>query len=157
MPTASGYRPEMAVTESREVVVEATPQEVLDVIADVESLPEWSGAHQTSEVLERDDNGRPLRAKAKVKTVGITDEQVLDYTWHDDGVSWTLVSANQQRSQEARYTLTPEGDKTRVRFDITIDPLVPLPGFVLKRATKGVMATATDGLRARVLSVKKGR
>jgi ribosome-associated toxin RatA of RatAB toxin-antitoxin module len=147
----------MAVKESREVVIEATPQEILDVIADVESLPEWSGAHQTSEVLERDDNGRPLRAKAKVKTVGITDEQVLDYTWQDDGVSWTLVSSTQQRSQEARYALTPEGDKTRVRFDITVDPLVPLPGFVLKRTIKGAIGTATDGLRARVLSVKKGR
>jgi len=72
-------------------------------------------------------------------------------------VSWTLESANQQRSQDARYTLVPEGDKTRVKFDITIDPLVPLPGFVLRRATKGVMNTATDGLRKRVLSRKSGR
>jgi hypothetical protein len=51
-----------------------------------------------------------------VKTVGISDEQVLDYTVHDDGVSWTLVSSKQQRAQHARYTLTPEGDGTRVSF-----------------------------------------
>jgi hypothetical protein len=37
-----------------------------------------------------------------VKTVGISDEQVLDYTVHDDGVSWTLVSSKQQRAQHAR-------------------------------------------------------
>jgi hypothetical protein len=91
----------------------------------------------------------------KVRTAGITDEQVLDYTWHDDGLSWTLKSAKQQRSQEARYTLTPEGDTTRVRFELTIDPLIPLPGFLLKRVTKGVMGTATEGLRKRVLSRKK--
>ncbi|HME49446.1 SRPBCC family protein [Mycobacterium sp.] len=147
----------MAVSESREVVIEAAPEEVMDVIADVESLPEWSDAHQASEVLESDDEGRPLRARMKVRSAGITDEQVVSYTWHDDGVSWTLESANQQRSQDARYTLVPEGDKTRVKFDITIDPLVPLPGFVLRRATKGVMNTATDGLRKRVLSRKSGR
>jgi len=146
----------MAISESREIVIEATREEILDVMLDVESLAEWSGAHQTSEVLERDDQGRPLRSRAKVKTVGITDEQVLEYTHHDDGMSWTLVSAKQQRSQDARYTLTPEGDKTRVRFDITIDPLVPMPGFLLKRATKGVLDTATEGLRKRVLSLKKG-
>jgi hypothetical protein len=93
----------------------------------------------------------------KVKTAGITDEQVVAYTWHDDGVSWMLESAKQQRSQDARDTLIPEGDKTRVRFDITIDPLVPLPGFVLKRAAKGVLRTATDGLRRRVLSQNNGR
>jgi uncharacterized protein YndB with AHSA1/START domain len=147
----------MAISESSEIVIEATPEEIMEVITDAESLPEWSDAHQSSEVLERDDRGRPLRTKMKVKTVGITDEQVLAYTWYDDGVSWTLESAKQQRSQDARYTLTPEGDKTRVKFDITIDPLIPLPGFLLKKATKGVMGTATDGLRKRVLSVKKGR
>jgi uncharacterized protein YndB with AHSA1/START domain len=147
----------MAISESSEIVIEATPQEIMDVITDSESLPEWSDAHQSSEVLERDDQGRPLRTKMKVKTVGITDEQVLAYTWYDDGVSWTLESAKQQRSQDARYTLTPEGDKTRVKFDITIDPLVPLPEFLLKKATKGVMGTATHGLRKRVLSVTKGR
>lgn len=147
----------MATLETSEVVIEATPEEIMDVIADVEALTEWSSAHQSSEVLERYENGRPKRTKAKVKTAGITDEQVLEYTWHDDGVSWTLISAKQQRSQDARYTLTPEGDKTRVRFEIKIDPLVPLPGFVLKRATKGVMSTATEGLRNRVVSVKKSR
>jgi uncharacterized membrane protein len=147
----------MAISETREVVIDATPEEVLDVMLDVESLPQWSDAHQTSEVLERDDQGRPRRSKAKVKTVGITDEQVIEFTYHDDGYSWSLVSANQQRSQDARYTLIPEGDKTRVKFEITIDPLVPLPGFILKRATKGVLDTATDGLRKRVMSLKKGR
>ena len=93
----------------------------------------------------------------KVKTAGITDEQVVAYTWADNSVSWTLVSASQQRSLDAKYTLTPEGDKTRVKFDITIDPLVPLPGFVLKRAVRGVIDISTDDLRGRVLKVKKGR
>jgi hypothetical protein len=37
-----------------------------------------------------------------------------------------------------------------------VDPLVPLPGFLLKRGAKGLMETATDGLRKRVLKVKKG-
>jgi ribosome-associated toxin RatA of RatAB toxin-antitoxin module len=146
----------MATTDFSEVVIEATPEEILDVIADVEALPEWSSAHQSSKVLQRDDKGRPVRTKAVIKTVGITDEQELEYTWHDDGVSWKLISAKQQRSQDARYTLTPEGDKTRVKFVLTIDPLVPLPGFLLKRATKGAMSSATEGLRKRVLSVKRG-
>jgi ribosome-associated toxin RatA of RatAB toxin-antitoxin module len=146
----------MAIRETREVVIEATPKEILDVIADLESLPEWSGAHQSSEILETGADGRPAQAKMKVKTAGITDEQVVAYTWADDSVSWTLVTAGQQRSQDAKYTLTPEGKGARVKFDITIDPLVPLPGFMLKRAVKGVIDTATDGLRKRVLQVNKG-
>lgn len=146
----------MAIKESREILIEAAPQEILDVIADLESLTEWSAAHQSSEVIERDDDGRPSLARMKVKAAGITDEQVVSYTWGDNTVSWTLVSAGQQRAQDATYTLTPQGDKTRVSFDISIDPLVPLPGFLLKRTIKGQVDTATEGLRKRVLGVKKG-
>ena len=49
----------MAVKESREVVIEASPKEILDVVADVEAMPEWSTIHQSAEVLERDADGRP--------------------------------------------------------------------------------------------------
>jgi ribosome-associated toxin RatA of RatAB toxin-antitoxin module len=146
----------MATSDSREVTIEATPEEILDVIADVESTPTWSPQYQSAEVLEAYDNGRPKRVKMKIKTAGISDEQVVDYTWADDIVSWTLVSAGQLKAQDASYTLTPDGDKTKVRFDITIDLAIPLPGFVLKRAMKGGVETATDGLRNQELKVKKG-
>ena len=146
----------MAVTESREVLIEATPDEIMGVLMDLESLTEWSSAHKKVEILERDDRGRPSKSRQVVKIVGVSDEQVLAYSVHDDGVSWTLVSAKQQRAQRARYTLTPEGDSTRVRFELTVDPLLPLPGFLIKKGAKGLMETATEGLRERVLEVKKG-
>jgi len=144
----------MAITESRDTVIDASPDDILQVLFDIEKLPEWSSAHRTVEVLERDDEGRPTRSRQVVRIVGIDDEQVLDYSVHDDGVSWTLVSSKQQKSQEGRYTLTPEGDKTRVTFDLTVDPTVPLPGFLVRKGAKSLMETATDGLRKRVLSVK---
>jgi hypothetical protein len=146
----------MAVTETREVVIEATPDEIMDVLFDLESLTQWSPAHQKIEIVERDEHGHPKRSRQVVKIVGISDEQVLDYTVHDDGVSWTLVSSKQQRAQEARYTLTPDGDVTRVRFELTVDPLVPLPGFLIRKGAQGLMDTATEGLRKRVLKVKQG-
>ena len=146
----------MATSDSREVVIEASPEEILDVIADVESTPSWSPQYQSCEVLDAYDDGRPRQVKMKIKTAGITDEQVVEYTWSDDNVSWTLISAGQLKSQDAKYTLTPDGDKTKVRFDITVDLSVPLPGFILKRAMKGGVETATEGLRKQVLKVKKG-
>lgn len=146
----------MATSDSREVVIEASPDEILDVIADVESTPDWSSQYQSAEILESYDDGRPRRVKMKVKSAGISDEQVVEYTWTDSKASWTLISAGQLKAQDASYTLTPEGDKTKVKFDITIDLSVPMPGFVLKRVMKGAMETATDGLRKQVLKVKKG-
>ena len=147
----------MAIKESREIVIEASPKEILDVIADFEAMPEWSGPHQSAEVLETGGDGRPSQVKMKVKTAGITDEQVVAYTWSGNEVSWTLVSSAQQKSQDGKYILVPKGDDTLVKFEVTVDPNVPLPGFVLKRAVKGTMDSATQELRKRVLQVKKGK
>lgn len=146
----------MAVKDSREVIIEATPEEILDVIADVESAPSWSPQYQKSEVLETYDGGRPKRVKMKIKAAGLTDDQEVEYSWGDNTAGWTLIKAGQLRSQDATYTLTPEGDRTRVRFDLAVDPSVPIPGFLLKRTLKGAMETATDGLRKQVLKIKNG-
>ena len=146
----------VSVNESREITIEASPEEILAVLFDIETLPEWSPAHQEVEVLERDAEGRPSRTRQVVKIVGVSDEQELAHVVHPDGVGWTLINAQQQRAQEARYTLTPVGDFTHVRFDITVDPIVPLPSFLIKRGAKGLLETATTGLRDRVLQVKKG-
>ncbi|OBI42882.1 SRPBCC family protein [Mycobacterium sp. E796] len=147
----------MAITDSREVVIDATPDEIMDVLFDLESLTEWSSFHKKVEILERDADGHPSKSRQTVKIVGVSDEQVLDYSVHDDGVGWTLESSKQQRAQEGRYTLTPDGDSTRVRFELTVDLSAPVPGFLVKRGAKGLMETATDGLRKRVLEVKGGK
>jgi len=146
----------MATSDSREVVIEASPEEILDVIADVESNPTWSPQYQSCEILDAYDDGRPRQVKMRIKTAGISDEQVVEYTWTENKVSWTLISAGQLKAQDASYTLIPDGEKTKVKFDITIDLSVPLPGFILKRAMKGGVETATDGLRKQVMKVKKG-
>ena len=146
----------MATSDSREVVIEATPQEILDVVADIDATPSWSPQYQSAEVMDTYDDGRPRRVKMTIKAAGITDTQVIEYTWSENKVSWTLIRATQLKKQDASYTLTPDGDKTKVRFDITVDLAVPMPGFILKRAMKGGTDTATDGLRKQVLKVKRG-
>jgi len=145
----------MATKDSREVVIEASPEEILAVVADVESTPVRSPQYQSAEVLEAYEDGRPHKVKVKIKAAGLTDEQIVEYKWADNVVTWTLVKASQLRSQDGKYTLTPDGDKTKVRFDLSIDLAVPLPGFVVKRIIKGAMDSGTDGLRKQVLDLKK--
>jgi ribosome-associated toxin RatA of RatAB toxin-antitoxin module len=145
----------MAVSDSREIVIEATPDEILDVLFDVESLPEWSPSHKKVEVLSRDDEGHPKLSRQQIKLVGIGEEQVVEYTAHENGASWSLVSAKSQRGQEGRYTLTPKGESTHVLFELMVDLTIPVPGFLVKQASKGLMDTATKGLRKRVFEVRK--
>lgn len=146
----------MATSDSRDVVIEATPEEILDVLADVEAVPDWSPQYRRSELVDTYDDGRPKTVRNTIKAAGLTDEQVVEYTWTENKVAWTLVSSGQLKAQDASYTLTPAGDKTKVRFDLSIDLSVPLPGFILKRTMKGGLETATDGLRKQVLKLKKG-
>lgn len=150
----------MAIKESRDILIEASPEEILDVIADFEAMPEWSDPHQSAEILETGEDGRPSKVRMKVKSAGITDEQVVAYTWSGNEVTWTLVSSGQLKSQDGKYRLIPEGPDgaaTLVTMEVTVDTNIPVPGFLLKRAIKGSIDSATKELRNHVLKVKKGK
>ncbi len=67
-----------------------------------------------------------------------------------------MVSSKQLRSQHAQVKLTPQGDQTRVKFDITLDTLAPYPGLLLKQAIDRLLRSQTDGLCRRMDSIKTG-
>lgn len=143
----------MAVRASREVVVDASPEAILDVLADIETVPSWSSLHKSAEVLDRHPDGKPHHVKATLKIMGITDKEILEYHWGDRWVVWDSSETAAQRGQHGEWNLTPEGeDKTRVRFDIIMDLAAPVPAFLIKRAKKMVLDVATDRLRERVMS-----
>jgi hypothetical protein len=91
-----------------------------------------------------------------IKAAGMADDQILEYTWTDLTGSWVLIRSSSLKKQEARYTLTPAGNKTKVKFEITVDPVVPIPGFLLKRSVSGGAETATEGLKKFMAKNKKG-
>jgi hypothetical protein len=142
----------MAVRASREVVFEATPEAILDALADIESVPTWSSVHKHAEVLDRHPDGKPRHVKATFKIMGVTDKKVLEYNWGPRWMVWDAKETLQQRGQHVEYNLTPEGeDKTRVRFDIILDLAAPIPEFLIKRAKKIVLEVATESLRKQVM------
>ncbi|WP_045821353.1 SRPBCC family protein [Williamsia herbipolensis] len=126
--------------------------EILDAIADLESYPSWSPIHKEVEILERDDNGRPAKARMTVSLMGINDEQVLAYTWSDTGVSWDLVEGTQQKAQHAEYSLTESDGETHVEFEMSLDPKIPVPGFLMKKGKKTIIDMATVSLQEQVAS-----
>lgn len=141
----------MAIRASREVVFDASPEAILDVLADIESLPDWSSVYKKVTVLDRHPDGKPRRVRATLRLMGVTDNEILEYHWGRHWVVWDAEDTLQQRGQHVEYNLTPEGDRTRVRFDIIVDPSAPIPQFLVKRAKKIVLQSATEGLRKRVI------
>ncbi|KDE99103.1 cyclase [Mycolicibacterium aromaticivorans JS19b1 = JCM 16368] len=144
----------MAVRASREIVIDAPPEAILDAIADIEAAPTWSSVHKRVHIVDRYPDGRPRRVEVTVKVLGIIDHEVVEYHWGRDWVVWDADRTSQQHAQHGEYTLSPEGEATRVRFDLTLEPSTPLPHFLVKRAKKTVLIAATEGLRGFVLSGK---
>jgi polyketide cyclase/dehydrase/lipid transport protein len=68
----------MAVRASREVVFDAPPEAILDVLADIDSVTSWSSLHKSAEVLDRHPDGRPHHVKATLKIMGVTDKEIVE-------------------------------------------------------------------------------
>jgi uncharacterized membrane protein len=146
----------VAVRASREVVVEAPPEVILEVLADIDAVPSWSTLHKSAEVLDRHPDGKPHHVRATLKIMGITDKEILEYHWGERWMVWDSSETFQQRGQHGEYNLVPEGlDKTRVRFDIIMDLAAPVPAFLIKRAKKMVLDVATERLRERVERISR--
>ena len=110
---------------------------------------------QRAHVIDRYDDGRPHHVAVTVKVLGLVDHEVLEYHWGRDWVVWDAERSPQQHAQHVEYTVRPEASKTRLRFDITMEPSAPLPEFPIKRAKRTVLQAATEGLRQHVMRVAR--
>jgi len=140
-------------TESR-TTVDALPAQVLEVIADLESYPEWVNGVREVEVLSR-KGGRPSRARFTVDSGPIKDTYVLDYAWGLDKagtgtVSWSLVEASVITRLDGSYGLVGAGDGTEVTYRLSVDVKIPMLGMLKRKAEKVIIDTALKGLRQRV-------
>lgn len=131
--------------------IDATASELMDIVSDLESYPEWLPDVKGVEVLGTDSTGRPT---ASTMTVDVTIKEVtytLDYEY--DGVermSWTSRPGGDVKLIEGSYEFSINDDgSTTVSYDLAIDPGFPIPGFLLKRAAKHITAAALEGLKAR--------
>ncbi|MGY1719731.1 MULTISPECIES: SRPBCC family protein [unclassified Blastococcus] len=141
----------MADQSTQSIVVEAPAAEVMAVIADFPSYPQWVTAAKKVEVLETGADGRARRVHFVLDAGAVKDDYVLEYTWDDDRrVSWTLVQGQMQKRQEGSYTLAETGGRTEVTYSITIDLSIPMLGMIKRKAEKVILDTALKELKKRV-------
>jgi hypothetical protein len=144
----------VAVQASREVVIDAPPEVILEALADVVSVPTWSSVHKRAEVIDSYPDGRPHHVKVTIRVSGIVDTEVLEYHWGPDWVVWDAHKTLTQHAQHVEYTMHRETEeRTRVRFEITLEPSAPIPEFLVNRARRKILYAATEGLRRKVMAV----
>jgi uncharacterized membrane protein len=135
-------------TASRTIEVDAPYDRVLETIRDVASQPDWVPEIREAVVQEKNPDGTPATARFTAATPVGTDEYVLTYEHHRDGMSWSLVEGRMQTGQDARYTLRRlEPGRTAVTFELAISHNLPLPGFLRRKVLNGLVTGTVTGLK----------
>jgi uncharacterized membrane protein len=141
----------MADQSTQSIVVEAPAADVMAVIADFPSYPQWVAAAKKVEVEETGDDGRARRVHFVLDAGAVKDDYVLEYDWDGDRrVSWNLVKGQMQKRQEGSYTLEESDGRTEVTYRITIDLSIPMLGMIKRKAEKVILDTALKELKKRV-------
>ena len=133
----------------------ATPAEVLAVVADFESYPEWVAGMEEVGVRSRDRRGRGTRVAFRLRTPLGEQAYTLAYRYQpkDAGVSWTYVEGTLEDLSGA-YVLEPAADGvTRVTYRLEVALGMPLPGLVKRQAAKQIVRSALSDLKRRVESM----
>jgi len=146
----------MADQTTSSIVIDAAPGDVMAVIADFGSYPEWAKGVQTAEVVSTYDAG-PAKGRAEqvffvLDVSPIKDEYTLAYEWDDDReVTWTLVEGKMLRALDGAYVLRDLGNgSTEVTYRLALDVSIPLIGMLKRKGEKILIDTALKGLKKRV-------
>ena len=141
----------MAEHTRSSTTIDATPAQVMAVIADFAAYPVWTGEVKEIEVLASDTDGRAEQVRLLLDAGAIKDEHVLAYTWDGDRkVSWTLVKSQMLKSLDGSYTLAPSGAGTEVTYQLAVDVKIPMLGMIKRKAEKVIIDRALAGLKKRV-------
>lgn len=142
------------MTEStvQSIEVDASPGQIFAVAADIASYPDWANGVRQVDVLETDDEGRPLRAAFVLEGFVKEISYELVYTYdYPNQISWSADPSPDIEMLEGSYTFTEISDGvTDVVYSFTVAPRFKVPGFVLRQAEKQIVTTALRGLRKRV-------
>jgi ribosome-associated toxin RatA of RatAB toxin-antitoxin module len=134
--------------------VAATASAVMAVVADFEAYPDWVANLEQVEVLARDRRGRGTKVAFRLGTPWGDQRYTLAYRYQprDAGVSWSYVEGS-LKDLSGAYGLEPSGDATtRVSYRLELDLGRPIPGFLMRQATKQIVRSALSDLKRRVES-----
>lgn len=137
----------MAETATQTITIDAPPERVWAIAADVERYPEWAKDVKDVRVHSRDDSGRPIDVEFRASALGRSTHYTLryDYTQAPGALAWNIVRGDITRRIDGAYTFqSSDGGGTAVRYDLTIELAVPLPGFVKRRAEVRILNTMRE-------------
>jgi carbon monoxide dehydrogenase subunit G len=136
------------------IVIEASAAEIMDVLTEYETYPQWADVKSAS-VLERGEGGLATKVafEVDVPVLGKANYTLAyRYAPADAGLSWLTTEARGSVSNiSGEYLLTEIDDReTKVIYRLSVELGVLLPGFVRTQGARRVIENALEGLKRRV-------
>ncbi|MDO8361837.1 MAG: SRPBCC family protein [Actinomycetota bacterium] len=137
----------MAESASQTISIAAAPERVWSIATDFERYPEWAKDVKDVIVRGRDAEGRPNEVEYRASALGRSTHYTLayDYSQAPNVLAWRMLRGDIMRTIDGAYNFSvgTEGS-TEVRYDLAIELVVPLPGFVKRRAEVRILNTVRE-------------
>lgn len=143
----------MADQATETIEIAAPAESVFSALTDFDAYPGWAHDLKGVTVESRDSHQRGHEVTFRAAAMGRSTSYTLRYEYGDEPrtISWELVRGDIMRRLDGSYVLEPVGpDRTRVTYHLAVDLVVPLPGFVKRRAESKIVHTALRELRDHV-------
>jgi carbon monoxide dehydrogenase subunit G len=143
----------MAEQTQGTIEIDASPQQIMETIADFDAYPDWVDGIKKAEVKARGDDKRPTEVAFEFSAMGFSATYTLRYEYEadDSAVRWSTIEASGAvKDVEGSYELEALNGDTEVTYRLRIELGVPLPGFLKRKADKQAIKTALEGLKKRV-------
>ncbi len=137
---------------TQKTTIAASRSDILDVLRDFPRYPEWARDLKAVEVLDTDAEGRGREVRFRAAAMGRSTSYTLRYEHQgQERLSWKLIAGDLTRKLDGYYELAPTIDgATDVTYQLEVELILPLPGFVKRRTQAKIMHTALRELKARV-------
>jgi len=146
----------MAEQATERTIIDAPPERCWEVAVDFERYPQWARDIKAVTVESRDAEGRGLEVRFRAAAMGRSTSYTLRYDYSDAPrvLSWVLARGDITRKLDGEYIFDPLDDGgTEVTYHLTAELIVPLPGFVKRRAETKIIHTALRELKLHVEAI----
>src|SRR5262245_38913802 len=140
-PTMSGREP----VHRTHVVARAAPAEVYAVVTDFAAYPRLFPEFKQTRVVST--TGDVVRVEFRAQVV-IAVRYVLDLACRAavPSVDWTYVEGEIVTGSAGSWRFTAEGADTLVDYAASLDVKAPLPAFVLRKVTDGLVSASLPAM-----------
>jgi ribosome-associated toxin RatA of RatAB toxin-antitoxin module len=143
----------MSEKSSSTIVIDAPLAEVQAALFDIATYPEWLTSIKKADVLERDDQGRAIKAKLAIDAGMMKDRVTLDYDWSaaPASLSFSMDEADLLTQMDGTYFIEAiDEDSTQVTYELTVAVSLPVPSMMITKSQQQTIDAALKELAARV-------